>query len=460
MKKIHLGVFEMNAIITPTPGLWSDPNNQNYRYKDLSYWTEMVQLLEQGKFDFIFFQDGYGFPALKDTPSDTAFKHAIDIPRMDPMILISALAQSTNHLGFAVTSTTTFEPPYSNARRLASLDHYTKGRMGWNVVTGGQKGAFLNFGKDFVDHASRYDIADDYMDISYKMFEACWEDDAIRNDKENKVYTDPQKVHRIKHEGSYFRMDGYFSVEPSPQRTPVIFQAGSSGRGQEFAAKHAECIFMQAQSPEIMKAQILNTRKIGKEQFDRTPDKYKFFCSLSIVTGKTRQEAESKFARYLASQDKEAALLLYENLTGIDLSSFELEESLDNLHTEGSKTQVERFRAGAEAKKSVREAIEAYQYKGIRGFIFVGTPEEVVDRIQKLVEESDVDGFLIEPYVNLETYSDFVDLIVPELQNRGLFRQEYDVNEKTLRERLFGAGNDRLPSEHYAIRNTKGNVQV
>lgn len=443
MKKIHLGVFEVNAVNHLTQGIWAHPEQNRIHYNSIDYWTHIAQILERGKFDFMFFADSYGYPKQK---TELAFREASSSPGNDPMMLIPALSMVTKNLAFTMTTSTTFEAPFANARRFSTLDHLTKGRIGWNVVTTSSSSAGDLFGKeDFVPHDERYDRADEYMDVSYKYWEGSWEDDALQIDREKRIFADPAKVHKVEHDGKYFKSKGYHSSTPSPQRTPVIFQAGSSGRGRAFAAKHAEGIFLKAPTVEVLRDQINDIRKRAAE-YGRDPSFVKVFTGLSVVVAPTREEAQRKYEDYLQYQSPEATLSSYASVTGIDLTQLDPDSYFENIHTEMGQTHTDRFTKHSKTKKTVQEVIDDFLQKGFRGLTVVGTPEEVADKIQYWVEETGVDGFNLEPYVLPASYVDFIDLVVPVLQKRGIFKEDYE--EGTFRERLFGKGTDRLPGHH------------
>ncbi|SFF18881.1 FMN-dependent oxidoreductase, nitrilotriacetate monooxygenase family [Paenibacillus algorifonticola] len=442
-KKIHLGVFEVNAVNHLTQGIWTHPEQNRIHYNSIDYWIDIARTLERGKFDFMFFADSYGYPKER---TELAFREASGAVGNDPMLLIPALAQATEHLAFTMTTSTTYEAPYANARRFSTLDHITKGRIGWNVVTTSSKSAADLFGRsEFLPHDERYDMADEYMDVSYKYWEGSWQDDALLVDREKRIFADPQKVHKVKHEGKYFKSEGYHASTPSPQRTPVIFQAGSSGRGRAFAAKHAEGIFLKAPTTEVLRDQIADIRRRAAE-YGRDPAAVKVFTGLSVVVAETREEAQRKFDEYMQHQSAEATLSSYAGVTGIDLTQLDPNAYFENIHTEMGQTHTDRFTKHSKTKKTVQEVMDDFVQKGFRGLTVVGTPEDVADQIERWTEETDVDGFNLEPYVLPGSYVDFVDLVIPELQKRGLFKTDYEAG--TLRERLFGKGEARLPEHH------------
>lgn len=240
-KKMLLNAFNMNCVGHINHGLWSHPRDRSAEYSSLAYWTSLARTLERGLFDGLFLADIVGVYDVYQGNVDLVVREAVQLPVNDPLMLVSAMAAATENLGFGVTVNLTSEEPYLFARRISTLDHLTEGRIGWNIVTGYLDSAARALGRSRLDeHDSRYDRADDYMALCYKLWEDSWDDDAVLNDKAGRRYADSAKVRAIRHDGPFYRSEGYHLAEPSPQRTPVLFQAGSSGRGREFAARHAD----------------------------------------------------------------------------------------------------------------------------------------------------------------------------------------------------------------------------
>lgn len=316
----------MNCVAHQSPGLWRHPEDQSWRYKDLEYWTELAKLLERGRFDGLFIADVLGTYDVYGASDEAAIRQAAQIPVGDPLLLVSAMALVTEHLGFGITTGTGFEHPYPFARRISTLDHLTKGRIGWNVVTGYLPAAARNMGQtDQPAHDARYDHADEYLEVLYKLWEGSWEDDAVVRDRERGVFTDPDKVHHIGHSGTHFSVPGVHLAEPSPQRTPVIYQAGSSPRGVRFAAENAEAIFTAAPTKAIL-AETVSTIRRELELAGRDPYSAKIFNLSTVITAATDAEAHAKHRELLSYGDPEGALVFMSGWMGVDLARYGLDE--------------------------------------------------------------------------------------------------------------------------------------
>ena len=260
-KQIRLNAFAMNCVAHQSPGLWTHPRDRTLEYNRLPYWIDLAKTLERGRFDGLFLADVLGVYDVYGNSPDAALRHATQTPSNEPLMLVPAMAAVTEHLGFGLTSNLSFEPPYTFARRMSTLDHLTDGRVGWNVVTGYLDSAARGSGKDKqTAHDDRYDIADEYMELVYKLWEGSWEDGAVLRDRARGIFADPAKVHPVSHEGKNYRLNAIHLSEPSPQRTPVLYQAGTSPRGRQFAAQHAECVFMSGPSAKVIAPRIAAIR--------------------------------------------------------------------------------------------------------------------------------------------------------------------------------------------------------
>src|SRR5436305_1567206 len=290
MKEIRLNAFEMNCVGHQSPGLWAHPRDRSANYTDLEYWTGLAKTLERGKFDGIFLADVLGIYDVYGGSPDASLRHAVQVPVNDPVLLIPAMAQVTEHLGFGVTSTLSYEPPYPFARRMSTLDHLTKGRAGWNIVTGYLDSAAAGMGLAAQPrHEQRYEIAEEYMELVYRLWEGSWEDGAVKRDRKGRVFADPAKIHRIRHQGRFYRIDAIHLCEPSPQRTPVLYQAGASASGRAFAAKHAECVFLGG-SRRIVASSVADIRRRAALQ-GRNPAEILMFALISVIVAPTEAEA-------------------------------------------------------------------------------------------------------------------------------------------------------------------------
>ncbi|RPT50729.1 LLM class flavin-dependent oxidoreductase [Pseudomonas aeruginosa] len=446
-REIRLNAFEMNCVGHQSPGLWAHPRDRSSQYKDLEYWTDLARLLERGRFDGLFIADVLGIYDVLDGNGDAAIRQAAQVPVNDPLALITPMAAVTRHLGFGLTASLSFEHPYPFARRLSTLDHLTKGRIGWNVVTSYLESGARNLGQQAqLDHDRRYDYADEYLQLLYKLFEGSWEDGAVLRDRRRRIFSDPGKIHEIRHVGEHFQVPGIHLCEPSPQRTPVLYQAGASSRGKRFAAEHAECVFVAAPSKTVLKQAVADIRQRVAEA-GRDPRKVLVFNLQTVVLGETDAKARAKFDEYRAFVSYEGALALISGWTGIDFGQYRPDQVLRHIHTNAIQSAVEAFSSADPTRTwTVRELAD---WVGIGGFgpLFVGSPATVADLLQEWVEDTDVDGFNLAYALAHETFSDVVELLVPELQKRGVYKTEYAPG--TLREKLFGDG-PRLPDSHPA----------
>src|SRR5947199_951027 len=334
-KQIRLNAFAMNCVAHQSPGLWTHPRDRTAEYNRLPYWTDLARTLERGRFDGLFLADVLGvYDVFGDSP-DAALRNATQTPANDPLLLIPAMAAVTENLGFGVTSNLSYEPPYTFARRMSTLDHLTEGRIGWNVVTGYLDSAARGAGKEKqTGHDDRYDVADEYMQVVYKLWEGSWEDDAALRDRARGIFADPAKVHRVQHQGENYRLDAIHLSEPSPQPTPVLYQAGTSPRGRQFAAEHAECVFMSGPSAKIIAPRVAAIRELAAEA-GRNPAEILMFSIFTISLGRTEADAAAKYADYREHNSPERALTLMSGWTDVDFSTndpYQLVLPLPNVH--------------------------------------------------------------------------------------------------------------------------------
>ncbi|ELY38266.1 NtaA/DmoA family FMN-dependent monooxygenase, partial [Halalkalicoccus jeotgali] len=342
----------------------------------------------------------------------------------------------TDHLGFAITRSTTYAHPYQLAREFSTLDHLTDGRVAFNVVTSYLDSAARNLGlEQRMDHDGRYDRAAEFMQVCYRLWEGSWDDDAVARDREQGVYTDPEKVREIDFEGEYFDVQGPHGCEPSPQRTPVIYQAGSSERGREFAAKNAEAVFTSQPTEKGVRDYMADMRERAAE-CGRDPDSLDFFAGLVPIVGETAEIAQAKHESYKETIDVEATLALLSGFMDMDLSELNPDQKLEHIETEAIQGAVNAFtKSDPDREWTVREMAQ-FAGLGTTSPVVVGPPEEIADAFEHWFHEVGVDGFNVKEVIRPNSLRDFVDLVVPELRERGLVRGEYE--DGTLRESLTG----------------------
>ncbi|MGZ0781722.1 LLM class flavin-dependent oxidoreductase [Pseudomonas saponiphila] len=440
-KKILLNAFNMNCVGHINHGLWTHPRDNSTQYKTLEYWTELAQLLERGLFDGLFIADIVGVYDVYQNSVDVTLKESIQLPVNDPLLLVSAMAAVTKNLGFGLTANLTYEAPYLFARRLSTLDHLSRGRVGWNIVTGYLDSAAQAMGlKQQIEHDRRYDQADEYLEVLYKLWEGSWEDDAVLNDREQRVYAQPDKVHKVEHQGEFYQVSGYHLCEPSPQRTPVLFQAGSSDRGLLFAGRHAECVFISGQNKAATKVQVDKVRTSAVAA-GRNPEDIKVFMGLNVIVGETEELAWQKHAEYRSHASAEAGVAHFSASTAIDFSQYEIDEPIQYVKSNAIQSATKNLQNNDWTR---RKLLEQHALGG-RYFTVVGSPQQVADELESWIAETGLDGFNLTRIVTPESYVDFIDLVIPELQRRGSYKTAYDNG--TLREKLFHQGR-KLPERH------------
>ena len=432
-KSLSLGVFE---ILTPSNGVptWRHPSGRGDRYGDPAYWMRLGTLLDDAGFDFLFFADSYGYPIVDGGVPDEVLEHGILFPGYDPMLLISAIAQAAPGLGLVVTSSTSLEQPFPTARRFASLDAFTKGRIGWNIVTGSTAQTTEGlFGITHFPHDRRYDVADEFVDLCRTLWEDLWDDDAVAFDRDANVLVDPAKVREVAYRGEHFSSHGLFKVPPGPQRTPVMFQAGASGRGRDFGARNAEAMFIQGQDLEQARTAVADIRA-RVAAAGRDPHSLKIISGATVTVAPTRAEALAKRAELEALFSMDDAAVLFAGFTGIDLRALDPSMRIADIPpTNEGRTPLERY-LDMPGIDTVADVLEAFRVQE-RGLVVTGAPREVAQQLVDLAEGADFDGYMLEPtFGDLGAYEDFIELVLPELAELGAFTEP--DRSLTLRERL------------------------
>ena len=445
-KRILLNAFSMNCVSHHQHGLWVREDTRQLEYTQIDPWIELAQILEKGCFDALFLADVVGvYDTYKGGP-ETSIIEGMQVPANDPAMLVSAMAHATENIGFAYTSSVYQAHPFTFARQMSTLDHLTKGRIAWNIVTSYLRNAGFNYGLGGLpEHNKRYDLADEYLEVTYKLWEGSWEDDAVLADRKRGIYADPAKIHKINHVGKHFDVAGPHLSEPSPQRTPLLFQAGSSTRGRSFAAKHAECIFI-LESKEMLQGpgNVIEDIRNQASQLGRKPDDILFFQGITPVVGSTESEAKAKEAEYIEQFSTEGALAHLSGGVGVDMGVVDLDQPLSTLDPQGMRGYVKSLIESApDKKRSFRDLIR----NRMAGRFLTGTPEQIADSLEEWRKKG-VDGFNIVYSVTPGSFVDFIDGVVPVLQSRGLVQRGYSPGP--LREKIFGA--PRLTERHYGAR--------
>jgi long-chain alkane monooxygenase len=443
---MRLLAFDFQGPAHLSAGLWRHGQDRGARYTDLRYWTDYARMLEQAGFDGIFFADTVGYHDVYEGSAEAALADGAQIPANDPFLVVSAMASVTENLGFGLTGSTSYEHPYALARRFTTLDHLTGGRVGWNLVTSYADSAARNLGTgQQVPHDERYDMAAEYLEVCYKLWESSWEDHAVVCDPSSGVYADPARVHDIGHQGRYFNVPGFFLCEPSPQRTPVIFQAGGSSKGRALAAASAEAVFVNATSRAGLKRQVDTLRRLAAEA-GRDPESVKVLQMLNVVCAPTDEAAHAKYESYRKLVSFSGAMARYSGWTGLDMSQFDPDVPFKQVKTNAGQTMVDLFSKMDPDKEWTPRDIADFIGIGGTGPTIVGSPTTVADELTAWMDETGIDGYNLAHAVKYQDIADFIELVVPELQRRGAMWSEYAGS--TLREKLYGAGQVRLRHDH------------
>ncbi|TMV08269.1 NtaA/DmoA family FMN-dependent monooxygenase [Arenibacterium halophilum] len=430
--QMHMVHMFFHSPITHTALSWANEDDGHLAgMASFAYWQDIARTLERGRFDAAFFADT---PAASDQyrgSSDTPLKHGVVWPTHDPFPLAAVMTAATQHLGIGVTLSVTGNPPYLAHRRLSTLDYLSGGRIGWNIVTGHMQAEHKAIGQGLVPHDERYDMADEFMEICYALWDAYGEG-ALPMDKVSGVMAVPDRVKRLVHHGKYFQCEAVPATLPSPQGRPVIFQAGSSGRGMEFAVKHAEAIF--AIQPHLA------AMKRFREKFDKVAveagrDPIGILFGLQYVLGSTEAEANQRLSDLKERIPLDAGLSRLSAPLGVDCSTLDPDQPLEDVPTQASRGMAEALSqmAGDGRKITVRDAaIQMGLSVGLPQV--VGSPEQVADQIETYWRESGGLGFNLSAPTKPGMITEFVDHVVPILQKRGIVRTDYEGT--TLRDNI------------------------
>lgn len=445
-KQIVLGAFE-EFVPNFISNAWHHPRGDTRDFATLPYWQNLARELDAAGFDFLFLAEALGYPMTEaGVVPEAVVREAVQLPAHDPAALVPALAATVDRLGFVLTTSTTAQHPYLNARTFTTLDHLTGGRIAWNIVTSDNQHALvrlLGLGS-VTPHDERYAKATEFVELSLKLWESAWDDDAIVYDKPSRTFADPAKVHRIGHRGRYYTLDGYYPATPSPQRTPLLVQAGTSRAGRDFAARFAEVVFIQDRDPAQAAATVADLRARAVAG-GRRADEVKVIDTLSVIVGDTEEEARRLRAELDATSSREAGAALFLGWSGVDLMRFDENDTLADVSTEVGQSTLAMFQDGANSP-TIGEVLDRLQ-QSIGGIRATGTAIGVADQIERIVEATDLDGFMIEwTYGDVDTYRDFIDTVMPILRERGVIPETPRAG--TMRERIMGTTDPRLSPRH------------
>jgi FMN-dependent oxidoreductase (nitrilotriacetate monooxygenase family) len=444
--RLRFNAFAMNCVSHIHHGQWVRPDTRQLDYARLDAWVELAQILERGRFDALFLADVVGTYDSYRGDRDVAVAEGLQIPVNDPSLLIPAMAYATTDLGFAFTHSVLQEHPFNFARRISTLDHLTEGRVAWNIVTSYLENAARNLGYGTLpSHEQRYGRADEYVEVLYKLLEGSWEDDAVLRDTERGIYADPAKIHDIDHVGDHYDVVGPHLSEPSPQRVPVLFQAGASDFGREFAARNAEAIFIAGRTPLGARAHVEDVRARAAAH-GRDPQDILFYQGLSFIVGGTEEEARRKEREIDEHASDEGYAAHMGGGIGVDLSAYDLDTPISELEKTNVQGMVKSLIESAPDKAWTFGDLLRYT----ADLRIVGTPEQIADRLE-IWAAAGVDGINVMYHTTPGSFVDFIDGVTPVLQERGLQQREYVPG--TLREKLGdGRSGPRLNERHPAAR--------
>ena len=414
------------------PASWLHPKANAAGSTDVAYYRSLAQTAERGLFDLFFIADT---PAARTDNLHAWSRFPMFMNVLEPVTLLTALAGATTHIGLGGTVSTSFSEPYNVARQFASLDHISYGRAAWNVVTSANDYAARNFGHSTLPpHALRYEKASEFVDVVNKLWDS-WDDDAFIHDRTTGLFFEPSRQHAVHHEGKFFKVDGALNVARSPQGKPVIIQAGASDTGLELAARTAEIVFASASNPQDAKRGY-DELKGRLAKYGRHPDTMKILAGLPVMIGSSQQEAEDKYQALQEMIHPDVGRFRLGTDLEADLSDLPLDEPIPESRLPKSANLHKAFFDGImkiirEENPTLRQLYLRYE----RGRKTIkGTPKQIVDVMEQWIEMGATDGFMMQFSTLPDGLEDFVNLVVPELQRRGMFRTGYTGT--TLRDHL------------------------
>jgi FMN-dependent oxidoreductase (nitrilotriacetate monooxygenase family) len=433
-RQMHLAAFACAGPVSGSHGGWRHPKAEG-DILSVGYYTRLGRMLEEACFDLVFLADILAVPDILRGSLDSQLRYgALGALRLDPMLVLASMAASTRHVGLACTISTTYFEPYAVARALATLDHLSAGRAAWNIVTSFQNAEARNFGREeHMSREQRYDRADEFVEVACALWNS-WEEGALVRDREQPLFADPDRVHRVNHEGQWFKVQGPLNVSRPPQGRPVFIQAGASDRGRDFAARWAEVVFVTHSSPEAARGFRTDLRERAT-RFGRDPDSVKVLPGIVPIVASTRGEAEEQRLLLESLTVPEAGLSTLAYHLGVDLSLLPqnevLPETLDVPGVQGHYREVAELtrRTGMSLAELGRQYGAGRTAAG-----FTGTAQDVADSMEAWYTAGACDGFMIQVPFLPGGFANFASLVVPELQRRDLFRRSYTGT--TLRDHL------------------------
>jgi FMN-dependent oxidoreductase, nitrilotriacetate monooxygenase family len=434
-RKIHLAAFLISGPVAHSHQIWR--KQPPGAFLAANYYLDIARKLEQGLFDLAFFADRLAVSNRYGNSHQFGVKYGDqDATRLDPLPLLSAMSTATQHLGLGLTRSTTYYQPFSLARELSTLDHLSAGRAAWNVVTSVNEGEARNFGlKTHLNHDQRYDRADEFLELTNKLWHS-WEPDALKLDAEFGVYADPSRVHKVVHQGTYFETEGLLNLPSSPQERPVIIQAGSSGRGQDFAARWAEVVFSIQSDLSRMQA-FYTSLKQRSGQFGRSADDINILTAVMPFVASTAAEAQEQLEEHNRDIRPQVGLSTLSAHMNVDFSVYSPDlplRELKDLQVCGMQGIFSLAQSLGDERSLTLGHVGRLYAQSVLVPQVAGTPVQVADWLEEAFRERGSDGFVISPASLPRGFDAFVEGVVPELQNRGLFRESYQGN--TLRENL------------------------
>ena len=433
-RQMHLMQMLIHSASTHTLLSWADPRDQQLAgLCDFAYWQDLARTCERGCFDAVFFADSPATHGVYKGSVVPSVQYGVSWPNHDPMPLIAVMAAATERLGFGVTLSTTGTTPYLATRRITTLDYLSRGRVAWNIVTGFSNAEHLaNGNAGNLSHDERYDYADEFMEICYRLWNGV-PADAIKMDKAGRLFADPAQVQLVEYEGRYLRCKAVGPTLPPPHGRPLLIQAGSSGRGMQFAVRHADIIFGIQPHVAGMKKATAALQAAGREAGLNSEPVVLY--GLQPILGGTQAEAQRRADELIARIPLDAILARLSGVLGHDLSTFEPDQPLTEMDTQASRGLMAATASGADGKPvTLREAASRWALS-VAIPQLIGTPEQVADRMEEIWRDTGCAGFNLSPTTNPDSVRDFVDAVVPLLQRRGVFRREYTGS--TLREHLM-----------------------